>query len=49
MISLCRKQKAWPQHQLKKVIDIGEVEKEGNMKAHLGHKGLLHEGEQKLK
>jgi hypothetical protein len=47
MVSRCSKakQKAWLQHQLKKIIAIGVMEKEGNRKAHLGHKrSLLHEG-----
>jgi len=39
------KQNAWLQHQLKKIIAIGVMEKEGNRKAHLGHKrSLSHEG-----
>jgi hypothetical protein len=47
MVSRCSKakQKAWLQHQLKKIIAIGVMEKEDNRKAHLGHKrSLLHEG-----
>jgi hypothetical protein len=43
------KQKGWLQHQLKNIITIGVVEKEGKKKTHLGPKSLLHEGGQKLK